>query len=149
LTLQHSFAKIKPTKLVGFVVYFMNISKKSEYGLTAMVHLASGKNKKAVSIREISNIEKVPFEYLSKIFSILEKAKLVKGKHGMNGGYFLAKPASKISVMDIVEMLENVKTTECSFCLKSKKCPTKNVWQKVDKAVGKTLSSIKLADLVK
>ena len=69
----------------------MKISKRAEYGLTAMVHLArnasrsdasglaKNKSNKEISIREISNIEGVPFEFLSKIFSELEKVKLVKG----------------------------------------------------------------------
>lgn len=127
----------------------MRISKKAEYGLTAMAHLARNKNKKAVSIRQISNIEGVPFDFLSKIFSTLEKAGLVEGKHGANGGYLLVKSSSKISIMDIVEPLENMNTMRCGFCLKSKKCFTKNVFEKVDQVISETLNSIKLADLIK
>ncbi len=127
----------------------MKISKKAEYGLTAMVHLARNKNKKAISIRQISNIEGVPFEFLSKIFSRLEKAKLVVGRHGANGGYILAKNSQKITVKDVVGLLENITSVDCSLCGKSKKCLTKNVWGKVDAAIGKTLKSITLADLVK
>lgn len=127
----------------------MRISKKSEYGLTAMLHLARGKNKKTISIREISNIEGVPFEFLSKIFGYLEKAKLVTAKHGANGGYILAKNPNDITVGHIVSFLENIKTVNCHLCAKSKKCTAKNVWGKVDEAVSKTLNSITLADLIK
>lgn len=134
----------------------MKISKKAQYGLTAMVHLAqnhayrqAGKNKKAVSIRQISNIERVPFAFLNQIFSHLEKAGLVRGKHGANGGYFLEKSAGKISVLDVVGILEDINTVKCGLCPKSKKCLTKTVWRKVDRAIDKTLSSIKLEDLVK
>lgn len=131
----------------------MKISKKAEYGLTAMVHLAknapAGKNKKAVSIRQISNIEGVPFEFLSKIFSILEKGKLVAARHGANGGYFLAKSPAKIVVSDIIKLLEDIKTVDCRLCARSKKCLAKNVWIKIDEAVNKTLQSITLQELIK
>ena len=127
----------------------MKISKKAQYGLTAMVHLARNKPQKAVSIKQISNIEKVPFEFLSKIFSELEKAKLVLSRYGANGGYFLAKRPEKITVLDIVRLLENINAVNCMFCKKSKKCLTKNVWAKVDEAVSKTLNSITLKDLIK
>jgi len=127
----------------------MKISKKAEYGLTAMVHLAKLKSDKAVSIRQISNIEGVPFEFLSKIFSNLEKGKLVISRHGANGGYSLAKKPNKIAIVDIIELLEDINTVNCSQCIRSKKCLAKNVWNKIDKAVNKTLSSITLADLIK
>lgn len=149
MTAGFCFVKIKPTRLVGYET-IMKISKKAQYGLTAMVHLAgSKKNKKAISIRQISNIEGVPFEFLSKIFSDLEKAKLVKGKHGVNGGYTLIKSPQKITAKDIVMVLENTTSVDCSFCGRSKKCLTKNVWRKIDTAIDKTLKSITLADLIR
>lgn len=127
----------------------MKISKRAEYGLTAMVHLAKNKSKKAVSIRQISNIEGVPFAFLSKIFSSLEKGKLVVSQHGANGGYSLAKSPSKIAIVNIIELLEDINTVNCQLCARAKKCLAKSVWSKIDKAVNKTLSSITLADLIK
>lgn len=119
----------------------------------AMAHLAKNsgrlnKNKKAISIREISNLEGLPFEFLSKIFAKLEKAKLVKAKYGANGGYVLAKSPQKISVGDIVFLLENTNAANCQFCNKSKKCTAKNVWNKLDLAINRTLKNINLKELV-
>jgi len=127
----------------------MKISKKAEYGLTAMVHLAKSKSNKAISIRQISNIEGVPFAFLSKIFSRLEKGKLVVSQHGANGGYSLAKSPSKIAIIDIIELLEDINTVNCQMCLISKKCLAKNVWRKIDGAINKTLQSITLKELIK
>ena len=135
-------------------LYIMKISKKAQYALTAMVHLAKNHaygqaGKKTVSVREVSNIERVPFEFLSKTFSVLEKAKLVKAKYGANGGYVLAKSPQKITTMDIVVLLDDIKVVDCQFCPKLKNCLTKNVWGKVNTAVARTLASITLADLIK
>ena len=127
----------------------MKISKKAEYGLTAMVHIAKSRSKKAISIRQISNIEGVPFEFLSKIFSSLEKGKLVIASHGANGGYSLAKSPDKIAIVDIIGLLESMNTVNCSQCLRSKKCLAKSVWGKIDMAISKTLKSITLAELIR
>jgi len=132
----------------------MKVSKKAQYALTAMVHLAKQaespkRGRRAVSVREISNIEKLPFEFLSKTFSNLERAKLVKAKHGANGGYILAKNSNKITAKDIVELTDSINAVDCRFCSKMKKCLTKTVWGKVDQAVAKTLASITLSDLVR
>ncbi len=127
----------------------MKISRKTEYGLRAMVRLAKNKNNKAISIREISNIEGIPFEFLSKIFSDLERAKLVKAKHGANGGYFLAESPNKITAKDIVKTLEQTTPVQCFLCLKSRKCASKSVWKKIENNINKTLGSIRLSDLIK
>jgi len=127
----------------------MKISKRAEYGLTAMVHLAKNKTKKAVSIRQISNIEGVPFEFLSKIFAVLEKGNLVVSHHGANGGYVLARSPIKITAANIITLLEDTNTVNCSRCLISKKCLAKNVWKQIDIAIDKTLDGITLAKLIK
>jgi Rrf2 family iron-sulfur cluster assembly transcriptional regulator len=96
----------------------------------------------------ISEKEGIPFDFLEKIISDLERVELVKGKKGVSGGYILAKNPNKITVKDIVEPLENTTAVDCSFCGKSRKCLTKNVWKKIDNAVNKTLKSITLKDLI-
>ena len=131
----------------------MKISKKAQYGLRAMVFLAkkaksSQKKQKAFSIREISNIEGMPFEFLSKIFMDLERKGLVKAKFGANGGYVLAKPPQKITVLDIVGSLENINAVNCRLCPKLKKCLTKNVWAKLDEVVDRELKKITLAKII-
>ncbi|MCX6718481.1 MAG: Rrf2 family transcriptional regulator [Candidatus Staskawiczbacteria bacterium] len=126
----------------------MKISKRAEYGLMAMVCLT--KNKKTISIREISNIEVIPYEFLAKIFAKLESAKLVKAKHGANGGYVLTKASNKISVNDIISALEgNKKTVDCVCCQRKTKCLAKDVWAKLEKSLNKTLEQVKLSDLIK
>ena len=126
------------------------ISKKAQYGMRAMICLARDfKKGKVVAIKEISKKEGIPFEFLGKIFSDLEKAGLARSKKGFGGGYVLAKNPSKITTKDIVKALENTTPVNCNFCGMAKKCTSKNVWGKIDKAMEKTLKSIKLSNLIK
>ena len=127
----------------------MQISKKSQYGLRAMVYLAKKKSKGFFSLKNISKKEGIPFDFLEKIMSELEKTKLVKAKKGIQGGYILAKAPQKITAKDIVEALENTTAVDCSFCGKSRKCLSKNVWKKIDDSISKTLKSITLKSLIK
>ena len=129
----------------------IKISKKSQYGLRAMVCLAKHyKNKKVCSTKTISDKEEIPFDFLEKIISRLEKAKLVKGKKGVYGGYLLSCSPNRISVKDIVSVLEeNKKLVNCALCSKLKRCSAKNVWLKLDNALNKTLKAITLKDLIK
>jgi len=128
----------------------IKISKKAQYGLRAMVCLAkSYKSKQVLSTKKISEKEGIPFDFLEKIISKLEKENLVESKKGVLGGYVLSKSPKKISANDVVSILEdNKKTVDCSLCGRKKQCLTKNVWLKVEIALNKTLKSITLKDLI-
>ena len=129
----------------------IKVSKKSQYGLRAMVYLTKNyKSKKVCSTKLISKEEGIPFDFLEKIISLIERAGLVEGRKGVQGGYLLSRSPSKITVNDIVSVLEGEENmVDCSFCGRSKKCLTKNVWKRIDVAIHKTLKSITLADLIK
>lgn len=136
----------------------MKISKKTEYGLSAMTFLAKnlyhkgtkGSIARPFSLREISAETRIPFVFLTKIFSKLEKAKLVKAKLGAQGGYFLTKPASKITVEHIFMALEeNLEIVHCFGCSMTSRCASKNMWKKVEQSMSKTMGKITLSDLIK
>ena len=129
----------------------IKVSKKSQYGLRAMVCLAKYYKKGQIcSVKLISEKEGIPFDFLEKIILQLEKAKLVKSKKGINGGYILSRAPIKISANYVVSALEeNKKTVDCSLCLRSKKCLTKNVWGKIENSINKTLRAITLKDLIR
>ena len=116
-----------------------------------MVYLAKCfKLKKICPLKEISEAEGIPFDFLEKIISKLEKAGLVKAKKGIQGGYFLAKKPKQISVKQILEVLEKtILLVKCFGCQRIKKCRTKNVWKKIEDSLILTLKSINLADLIK
>jgi len=128
----------------------MKISKKSQYGLRAMVYLAKNSSEnKVCPLKEISEKEKIPFDYLEKIIAELELAGLVLAKKGVQGGYFLAKKPKEITTGEIVRVLESTVPVSCLGCQMARICATKDVWEKVQDSVDSTLDSMTLADLIK
>ena len=115
-----------------------------------MVYLAKNSLKdKVCPIREISEKENIPFDYLEKIIVELEKAGLVKAKKGVQGGYFLIKKPKEITAGEIVRVLESTVPVSCLGCQMARICSTKNVWEKVQDSLDSTLDSMTLADLIK
>lgn len=109
-----------------------------------------GGAKQVCSTKRISKEEGIPFDFLEKIISKIEKANLVKSKKGVSGGYFLSRSPKKINVKEIMSVLEgSEKTVNCEACIKSGSCSAQNVWQKLDDSFSKTLKSITLAELIK
>jgi Rrf2 family protein len=128
----------------------MKVSKKTQYGLRALVHLTKGyPKKKFYTLKEISEKEDIPLAFLEKIFSRLEKAGFLVSKKGTGGGYRLLKDPSKTSVGEIFETLEGkIIPLDCSSCRKINVCSTKKLWRKIKESVKKSLYSLSLSDLI-
>lgn len=128
----------------------MKVSKKAQYGLRAMVYLAKNSSKnKVCPLKKISEKENIPFDFLEKIISELEKAGLVLAKKGVQGGYFLAKKPKEITAGEIIRVLEDTVPVSCVGCQMARICSAKNVWQKVQDSLDSTLDSMTLEDLIK
>ena len=128
----------------------MRVSKKSQYGLRAMVYLAKHYKKDRVSpLKEISEKEGMPFDFLEKIISELQEAGLAEAKKGVQGGYFLTKKPKEITAGEIVRVLESTVPVSCIGCQMARICSTKDVWEKVQESLDSTLDSMTLADLIK
>ncbi len=134
----------------------MKISTKTRYGLRAMAYLT--KKNDYASVKEISDNEEIPYDYLEKIFNRLKAANLVKVKLGAQGGYRLAKPAKKITAGGIIRAIEETLVpVMCTVkegdkiisCKRSKSCVAKKIWLIVQHSLAETLEKISLADLVK
>jgi Rrf2 family protein len=132
----------------------MKISTKAQYGLRAMAYLAERSKNKFCSAREVASAENIPFEFLEKIISKLERAGFLQAKKGASGGYKLARPAKNIKLGEIVDLLEGktslVKCTADlgpSCCPNHRRCKTKNYWLKVQRILDEALNAVSLADL--
>ena len=84
----------------------MKLSKKSRYGLRALIDLAVNSRTELVSLGSIAQRNDISAQYLEHVFSALRKAHIVKSMKGSQGGYFLERDLKVITVAQIVEALE-------------------------------------------
>lgn len=84
----------------------MRLTSKGRYGVRALFHLAYHHGESPAQMRSIAGEAQVPLRFLEQIFHELKRAGLLTAKRGPNGGYQLARPATQISVGDIVRALE-------------------------------------------
>ena len=84
----------------------MNLSKKSRYGITALIDLAVYARNQCVQFSSIAERNKISVKYLEQIFSGLRRAGLVKSIKGPQGGYLLAKSPESITVADVIYALD-------------------------------------------
>ena len=128
----------------------MKISKKAQYGLRAMIYLAKNSAKdKVCSLKEVSEKEKIPFDFLEKIIKDLQAIGLIKAKKGVLGGYYLSKKPEKIYVGQIIETLEDIVPVECAGCQMARACSSKGIWDELKDSLSDTLYSKTLKDLIK
>ena len=83
----------------------VRLSKKAEYGLIAIRHIASHRGE-VVTAKEISEAYRIPFELLAKVLQRLAKAGLVVSHQGVHGGYTLARPPDEVRVAAIINAVE-------------------------------------------
>lgn len=108
-------------------------SKKCEYGLQAVLYLASKTNDVLCSAEEISTELKIPKEFTSKILQDLTEKGIIHSRKGREGGFKLAVEAEKIKLIDIVEAVDGLQIfTGCVLgyqsCSKGQKCIIHNEW---------------------
>lgn len=85
----------------------MKLSKRGEYGLRAMVDLASQESPSTiVQIKEIAQREQIPLKFLEQIMLTLKNAGLAQSRMGTGGGYYLGRPAEEITLGQIVRVLD-------------------------------------------
>ncbi len=84
----------------------MKISSKGRYAVAAMMDLALHEGSRSLTIADIAEKQKISLSYLEQIFADLRRAGLVKGTRGPGGGYRLAKPATDISIAQIIQALD-------------------------------------------
>ena len=93
----------------------LRLSKKAEYALMALKDLASRPEPEAASAREIAERYGIPVELMAKVLQRLTKTDLLASHHGTHGGYLLARPASRISVADVIEAIDGpIMVTSCT-----------------------------------
>ncbi len=133
----------------------MKLSTKGEYASRAMLELALRYSDEPLHIREISAAQGIPERFLEQILLLLKRAGYLKSKKGPQGGYYLAKPPSRISVAEIIRVMDGplapiecVSVTAHVVCPYERACGLKGLWKETRDAVAAILERTTFADLV-
>ncbi len=119
--------------------------------LNLALHFNDGKE--AVVLKNISEEEDLSIRYLEQIIIPLKINKLVKSVRGAGGGYTLARPPSKITMCEIIEVLEGSCTlVDCledtEYCDRATECATRVIWKEASDLLKNYFESKTLEDLV-
>jgi Rrf2 family protein len=113
---------------------FMQVSRKVDYALRAVIHLANDEHRgRACSVAEIAERERVPKQFLEKIIRDLIRTGLVRSRRGPHGGYVLARPAETVTFRHVIEAVEgpislNVCVGEHAECFLMGLCGMNRIW---------------------
>lgn len=84
----------------------MRISAKAEYAVRAMVELAVGDGTKLLTAGRLAKAQAIPAKFLPEILTALGRGGLVRGRRGRHGGYELTRPATQISIADVLRCID-------------------------------------------
>ncbi len=132
----------------------LQLTRDGEYAVRAILFLASQPLGKISLISEISKVQDVPKSYLAKIMQHLVKVGLVNSRRGAKGGFFLARPADRITLRETIEAVEgpiylNVCLIRKGECPRDEICPVHPVWREAQEKLFSVLESKTMAQLAK
>jgi Rrf2 family protein len=93
----------------------MRITRSTGYALLAVGYVAKNQDEGLVRSENIAKQYEIPLEYLLKILQQLVRAKVLRSKRGPQGGFWLAKPTNKITMLEIIEAVDGALTGELNL----------------------------------
>jgi Rrf2 family transcriptional regulator, cysteine metabolism repressor len=84
----------------------MKLTRRSEYALLALIHLARARGEGYVAVAAIAEAQGLPAKFLEQLLMALKRARLVQSQKGPHGGYRLARSAEKISLAEVIRLLD-------------------------------------------
>jgi Rrf2 family protein len=131
----------------------LRLSKKADYALMAMKHLALRGDRGSSSAREIAGQYDIPIELMAKVLQRLVRRGLLASQQGTRGGYQLARVPAQISVADVIQAIDGpVTVTACSSdvgttCDQFEKCNVRDPLWRVRERILSALGECTIAEL--
>src|SRR5438874_5512212 len=131
----------------------LRLSKKADYALMAMKHLALREDRGSSSAREIAALYDIPIELMAKVLQRLVRRGLLASQQGTRGGYQLARSPAQISVADVIQAIDGpVAVTACSTdegqqCKQFSKCNVRDPLWRVRERILAALGECTIAEL--
>src|ERR671919_331503 len=130
----------------------LRLSKKADYALMAMKHLAQKNGGPSTSAREIAEQYDIPIELMAKVLQRLVRTGLLVSTQGTRGGYALSRASSSISVADVIQAIDGPLTvTACSTengeCEQYSKCSIRDPLWQIRERIAATLGTVTIAEM--
>ena len=131
----------------------LRLTAKSEYGLLAVIDLATAYGEGPVSARGIAERRMIPARFLEQLLVALRRAGIVSAVRGARGGFTLTRDASEITVLDVVEALEGpltgsvCDTERGATCGQMGSCAAAAVWARATSALREVFASTTVSEL--
>jgi Rrf2 family protein len=130
----------------------MQVPRRVDYGLRAVIYLSAQDPEKCCSIATIAEKQGIPKKFLEKIIQDLLRSGLIKSKRGPCGGYALARLPHQISFQDVIQAIEgpiavNACLDEHVSCDQLPLCAMVGVWSEVQRRIVEVFARTTLADL--
>src|ERR671918_619990 len=130
----------------------LRLSKKADYALIAMKHLAMKRDAVSTSAREIAEHYDIPIELMAKVLQRLVRTGLLTSHQGTRGGYTLSRPSATISVADVIQAIDGPFTvTACSSekidCEQYSKCSIRDPLWQIRERIAATLGTVTIAEM--
>jgi len=133
----------------------IRLSKRVEYGLIAIRHIATKPAGEIVTAKEIADTYGIPYELLSKVLQKLTKSGLISSHQGMRGGYALARAPAEIPVSLIISAIEGTRQAivQClsegpQTCTVFTVCTIKSPLTKVQANIERAFRTMNLSEIV-
>ncbi len=136
----------------------MRLSAKGRYAVNAMVELAVNYRRRPLSVKAISRKNNVSTGYLEQLLYRLGKSGLIGSVRGPGGGFFLRKEPGKVSILEIIEAIEEpVLPVHCGdgrerrrgadTCARIGSCASRLLWRRLRDRIREVLRETTLEDL--
>lgn len=135
------------------------LSKKTKYGLNALVYLARSHGKNPVLISDLATHEKIPLKFLEAILLELKKNGILLSKKGKGGGYSLGKKPTEITLGQVIRLLNGPLAPvpcvsqsayeKCEECVDEHLCGLRSVMKEVRDSMTNILDKTTLADVIR
>jgi len=133
----------------------MQITYKGDYALKAILGLALNYGKGVVKIHDLAENSDIPFKFLEQVLLDLKRGGFVDSKRGINGGYFLTREPSQITLGEVVRFIDGpIEPVPCATnphykgCQDLHRCVFKGIWREINYAISNIVDNITFQDLV-
>lgn len=132
----------------------MIYSKTAEYAIRSLIYFADHPEKSLATAKEVSKETGIPAAYVAKIFQCLVKSRILNSQRGPGGGCSLLVPASKLTLLKVVQSLDDLSKSPFSNCVMGldkcndkNPCPLHPIWSEAKDRMLAQLASSTISDI--